>query len=332
MPEQRRPSPAVSVVMPVHNARPYLEQSVGSVLGQTFRDFELVILENGSTDGSGAVLRAFAEREPRIRLLETPDALGMTGSSNMVASQARAEVIVRMDADNLSHPRRLERQVEVFDRHPEVTLVGTLCEGIDEAGRRVRPRDRWGLTRRATESPFPHGSSAFRRAAFEAVGGYREGSEGWEDLDLFQRLAEVGRVIVLPCSLCGVRFHGRSTTARMPVERALRVAAAKDRVLSERFPGAVGPARSQNDRKIDVLYTREARRLWGGGRPTLLRQLSAHGLIGRLPRRPWLLAWAVWGRLSPGSLRLALRLWIRARDRAAGRRLPQGEPVEWRFG
>lgn len=117
----------------------------------------------------------------------------------------------------------------------------------------------------------------------------------------------------------------------MPVQRFLRVAAAKDLVVSERFP-ELGPPRSQHDRVADVLYEREASGLWSGERPALLGQLAARGLVGRLWRRVWLLAWAGWGRVSPGSLRLALRLWISARDRAAGRRLPDGEPVEWRYG
>src|SRR4051794_40570790 len=109
MPEP--PSPAVSVVMPVHNARPYLAESIGSVLDQTLRDFELVIVENGSTDGSDRVVRDFAEREPRIRPLERARRLGSGTASNLAISHARADVIARMDADDVSHPLRLERQL-----------------------------------------------------------------------------------------------------------------------------------------------------------------------------------------------------------------------------
>jgi glycosyltransferase involved in cell wall biosynthesis len=317
--------------MPVHNARPYLEESVGSILAQTFGDFEVVILENGSTDGSSDVLRRFAERDPRIRLLEAPHALGRAGSSNGVVAPARAPLIARMDADDVSHPRRLERELEVLDRHPEATLVGTLYEGIDRAGRRVRPRDRSLLTRRSTESPFPHGTSAFRRTAFDEIGGYREECDGWEDLDLLHRLGQVGRVFVIPRELYSVRFHAGSTHWRMPVQRFLHVAAAKDRVLAERFPER-GRQRSQDDRVADVLYEREASGLWSGARPALFRQLAARGLVRRLGRRAWLLPWAGWARISPGSLRLALRVWISARDRAAGRRLSDAEAVEWRYG
>jgi glycosyltransferase involved in cell wall biosynthesis len=303
--------PAVSVIMPVYNARPYLEQSVGSILAQSFGDVEFLILENGSTDGSGALLHTMAEREPRIRLFQSPRPLGSAGSSNLLASHARAAVIARMDADDVSHPHRLERQLEVLERHPEAVLVGTLFEGIDQAGRRVQPRDRSKLMRQSAAYPFPHGAIAFRREAFERVGGYREEREGWEDLDLIRRLAEVGQVLVLPGALYAFRFHRRSMTARTEVQPAMEGAAASE---------------------IEALYLREASRLWSGERPALLGELVARRLVRRLGRRAWLLAWAGWARLSPGSLRLMLRTWIRARDRAAGRRLPDGEPVEWQFG
>jgi glycosyltransferase involved in cell wall biosynthesis len=317
--------PAVSVVMPVRNAAPYLEESVGSILAQTFADFELVVLENGATDGSGEVLRALAARDPRIRLSETAAALGRAGSSNGVVQRSRAPVIVRMDADDVSHPRRLERQLEVLRRQPDVVLVGTLYAGIDRNGRRVRPRDRASLMRHSTESPFPHGTTALRRRAFDQVGGYREECEGWEDLDLLHRLSRLGRVLVIPDALYSARFHSGSVHSRMPVQRFLQVATAKDRVVSQRFPGR---ARSVDDCAADVLYEREASVLWSGERPALLRQLADR----RLRSRASLLAWAAWARVSPRSLRAVLRLIIAGRDRVAGLRLPSREWVEWRYG
>ena len=138
-------------------------------------------------------------------------------------------------------------------------------------------------------------------------------------------------MFVIPQELYAVRFHAGSTHSRMPVQRFLRVAAAKDRVVFERFPDS-GPPRSEDARAVDVLYEREASRLWSGERPALLGQLAARGSFGRLGRRVRLLVWAAWGRVSPGSLRLGLRLWISACDRVASRRLPDGELVEWRYG
>jgi glycosyltransferase involved in cell wall biosynthesis len=321
--------PAVSVVMPVHNARPYLEYSVGSVLDQTFPDLELVILENGSSDGSGELLRTLAEHDSRIRLFREPGTLGRAGSSNLVVSHARADVIARMDADDVSHSTHLERQLEALRSRPDAVLAATLYEGIDGAGHGIRPRDRSRLLRKGTESPFPHGSCTFRRGAFERVGGYREEHEGWEDLDFLQRLGQIGALLVLPWALYYVRHHSDSAHRGMSTERFVSVATTKGQVLARRFPDA---ARSPDDRTIDALYEREAEQLWSGRRPTLLRQLTARGLAPRLGRRAWLLVWAGWGCLSPGSLRLALRLRTWARDRTAGRNLNDREVVEWRYG
>src|SRR2546426_1979314 len=83
-------SPSISIVMPVHNALPYLDESIGSILGQTFTDFEFVILDDASTDGSNAALRRWARKDGRIRLYEGRRKLGLTGSSNFVVTKARA--------------------------------------------------------------------------------------------------------------------------------------------------------------------------------------------------------------------------------------------------
>src|SRR3954452_11229500 len=111
-------TPRVSVVMPVRNAMPYLDIAAESILGQTFQNFEFVILDDGSTDGSTERLREWAMRDPRIRLLEEKHNLGPALSSERVARAARAPVVARMDADDVSHPRRLEEQLDVLDNFP----------------------------------------------------------------------------------------------------------------------------------------------------------------------------------------------------------------------
>jgi hypothetical protein len=137
---------------------------------------------------------------------------------------------------------------------------------------------------------------------------------------------------VIPCALYLVRFRPGSVHTGMPVDRFLEVAAAKDQVVARRFPRDGGVRRTADDRTLDALYEREATRLWSGRRPVLLGQIVSRGLVQRSRRRARLVAWAAWGRLSPSSLRLAARLWIRGRDHAAGRLLRDGHAVEWRFG
>jgi glycosyltransferase involved in cell wall biosynthesis len=318
--------------MPVHNASPFLDASISSILGQTFSDLELVILENGSTDDSRARAREWAGRDSRVRLLEEDERLGLVNSSNRVVEATRAPIVARMDADDVSHPERLERQLAVFAGSEGAAAVGTLYDGIDRRGRPVRPRDRSLLARRTTEAPFPHGSVMFRRSAFEAIGGYRCESDGWEDLDLLQRLAEVGRVLVLPDPLYRVRYHVASTSMSVPSVAVRRNAVGKARVTAGRFGAHPGPSIYADDTGAGRLYLREAMRLWAGERPALLRELRLRDLRERPLRRVPLLAWGAWARVSPGTLRSVLRLWIRARDARHARALPDGRPVEWRFG
>src|SRR6185503_4659911 len=204
--------PLISVVMPVYNALPFLDDSINSILTQTFRDFEFVIFDDASTDGSVERLRQWAARDRRIRLYEGKTPLGLSGSSNAVVAQARASIVARMDADDIAHPDRLRHQWQVIESRPDVAVVGTLCIGIDADGREVRPRDRWRLLRRSGYIPFPHGSAMFRREVFDKVGGYGECAEGGEDQQLFSRMARHGRIVTLPDVLYSYRYHSNNAT------------------------------------------------------------------------------------------------------------------------
>ena len=106
----------LSIVMPVKNAMPFLDVAIASIIDQSFADFELVIGNDGSTDGSTELLRDWAQRDPRIRLLERIDSGGPVGSSNWVANAAKALIVARMDADDIALPHRLERQLDVVQR------------------------------------------------------------------------------------------------------------------------------------------------------------------------------------------------------------------------
>lgn len=330
-------SPLVSFVMPVHNARPFLDESIGSVLNQTFADFEFVILDDASNDGSTEALREWARRDARIRLYESARNLGPAGSSNFVVEQARARLVARMDADDVSYPERLRRQWEVLERHPEVALVGTLYEGIDERGRRVRPRDRWRLSRGTIQPPFPHGSVLFRREVFEAVGGYRGECDGWEDQDLFLRMRRRARVVTINEPLYLYRFRSNSTTVcagakAVGLRRRCLAEALRGRDYTRLLEGAgcndddVDPAAL-----ADALYLRGSMLLWAGHTPRVLGEAWRHKSFGSGTRALRTLVWASWAEVSPASLRLFLRTIIRARDLLAGRRVRNGEVYEWRL-
>jgi glycosyltransferase involved in cell wall biosynthesis len=304
-------NPLISVVMPVYNALPFLDESIRSILEQTFSNFEFVILDDASTDGSVARLREWANRDQRINLHESDRRLGLSGSSNAVVERARAAIVARMDADDIAHPDRLMRQWNTFDRHPDVALVGTLCNGIDASGRVVRPRDRWRLVRRSSYIPFPHGSAMFRREVFDRVGGYDEAAAGGEDQDLFLRMAACARVVTLPDVLYSYRYHSNNATL---------------------FNGkrAVAEDHSENGQALAAFYMLGAMRLWAGDPPMLLAPMLKKKALKWNPKTFMILVSAIWGHLSPPTLRVFLRSSIRARDLLASVRVKDGRPYEWR--
>jgi glycosyltransferase involved in cell wall biosynthesis len=316
----------LSVVMPVRDLARYVDAAVASILGQTYADFEFVIRDDGSTDGTREILRLWAARDPRIRFFEGEVSLGPAESSNFVVRHAIGELVARMDGDDIAHPDRLRRQIEVLDGHPEACLVGSLFEGIDEQGRRVRPRDRSRLVARTPFAPFPHGSIMFRRDAFEAAGGYRAAADFWEDLDLYRRLAQVGELIVIPAALYRHRsspLSTRLTSSRAAVERSIDD-------MYRRVAGEGGRPGRGPRLKPDVWLSLGSTLLWAGRRPGVLLPLLRRGAIGLDGRSLAIVAWALWAELSPKTLRYCLRLATRHRDRRMRGRFHEDGVYRWR--
>lgn len=163
-------SPAITVLMPVFNARDYLAESLESVLGQSFGDFELLVIDDGSADGTGDYFAALAD--PRVRVLRNDRNLGLTRSLNRGLDAATGRYIARMDADDIAEPRRLERQVELLSAHSSVGIVGSGRRLIDEGGRSVAearavPDDlgiRWKCL---LGNPFAHPTVMLRREVLD---------------------------------------------------------------------------------------------------------------------------------------------------------------------
>jgi glycosyltransferase involved in cell wall biosynthesis len=304
-------NPQISVVMPVHNALPFLDESIKSILGQTLKDFEFVILDDASTDGSTELLREWARRDARIKIHESRKRLGLSGSSNAVVLKAQASIVARMDADDVAHPDRLRRQLNIIEGCTDISVIGTLCNGIDASGRVVRPRDRWRLVRRSTYVPFPHGSAMFRREAFDAVGGYDEKAVRAEDQDLFSRMATKGRVVTLPDILYSYRYHSSNAT-----------------LLNGKL--AVAENHSQNGHALAAFYMLGAMQLWAGDPPMLLQTMLEKKSLRWNFKTLMVLASALWGHVNPPTLRAFLRLSIHTRDLLAGVRVKDGRAYEWR--
>lgn len=206
-------SVTVSVVMGVQDAGEYLAPTMESVLAQEHVDMELVAVDDGSKDGSADVLRAFALRDPRVRILRQ-ERLGLTEALIRGCSEARGRYVARQDAADLSLPGRLARQERALDADPGLAFVSCWTEVRGprmeylytrrDSGRAREPADIVvEESGRAALSDLPthHGSVMFRRDVYEQVGGYRREFYLAQDHDLWYRMAEAGRYQVLPEAL-----------------------------------------------------------------------------------------------------------------------------------
>ena len=218
--ETLRPAaPRVTVLLPVYEAERFLAEAVESILAQTQRDFELLAIDDGSRDGSAAILDAYARRDPRVRVVRRPHA-GLVATLNEGLALARGELIARMDADDVALPDRLERQLARLDLESALVCIGGGFAVIDAAGRtidRVFPAcDHAAILARALcgESSISHSAATYRRDAVRALGGYDESARLVEDLDLWLRLAEVGTLANLPELVSRVRHHEGSLSER----------------------------------------------------------------------------------------------------------------------
>jgi len=194
-------TPAVSVLLPAYNAAPYLPEALASLRAQELADWELVAVDDGSTDGTDEILAAAAAADARVRLLRQPHQ-GLVAALNAGLAASRAPLVARMDADDRMHPDRLRRQVAYLQADPGVALVSCLVECFPRAAIQegLQRYEQW-LNSLVTpeeiardlfvESPLVHPSVTFRRAAVMDVGGYQE--HGWaEDYDLWLRLHLAG--------------------------------------------------------------------------------------------------------------------------------------------
>jgi len=217
---------AVSVLLPVRNAAPWLASSLASLWRQSLRSFEVIAVDDGSTDGSGERLDREARRERRLRVLHTA-ALGLPAALNTALAAASAPLVARHDADDVSHRDRLALQAQFLAVDPGATVVGTRVRlfpqgAIGDGMRRWAAWHNSLLTHEAMvrelliDSPLAHGTAMVRRDALIEAGGWND--RGWaEDLDLWVRLAGRGaRFAKLPRALYGWRQHAASSTRTDP--------------------------------------------------------------------------------------------------------------------
>ena len=209
----------VSVILPVRDGGAYLEAAVASILAQTLRDLELLVIDDGSCDGAAAALRPLAARDDRLRVLSNPG-VGLVAALNFGLAQARAPLVARMDADDVALPERLARQVAFLDRNLGVALVGAQVAFIDASGALTGERTHFPTDPAAVAAALltrgcvvKHPSVVARREALLQAGGYRAALAKAEDYDLWLRLAERARLANLPEVLLDYRVHPEQVSA-----------------------------------------------------------------------------------------------------------------------
>jgi glycosyltransferase involved in cell wall biosynthesis len=239
--------PRVSVVLSVHNGAADLAKAVDTILTQTFADFELIAIDNGSTDGSAAVLDGL--RDARVRVIHQED-MGLAAALNRGIALARGRYIGRQDHDDWAKPTRLEKQVAFLEANPECAMVGTcaeIWEGSQKTGRvHDHPTDNAALQFDLLfDNPFVHSSILLRKSALDVLGCYSTDSERQppEDYELWSRIARRYRVANLPERLTTYREVPNSMSRRRPASYLDKIIM----ISAENLAAAVGADRPNHD-------------------------------------------------------------------------------------
>jgi hypothetical protein len=210
----------VSVILPVWNGERFLAEAVESVLSQTMEAIELLLIDDGSTDGTEEIARDFARRDRRVRVVRLGRS-GIADALNAGIARARGRYIARMDADDISHPSRLAKQIAYLDANTDCVAVGSAVEVIDEGGdfvgTRTYPRGHSEITHKmisGLSNALAHPTVVTRTEALLSVGGYRRDRVPSEDLDLWIRLSQIGKLANMSEQLLSYRRHRDTISVR----------------------------------------------------------------------------------------------------------------------
>ena len=187
--------PRISVIMSVYNSERFLREAVDSILSQTFRDFEFIIINDGSSDSSLNILKKYAEQDNRILLINQEN-IGLTKSLNKAIELTNGELIARMDADDISRPERFAQQVAYLDSNPDCVALGCEVMQVDMDGDPICPMD-IPLSHEKIEAllltgnggAIRHPAVMLRRETLITIGKYRDKFQTAQDLDLFLRFS-----------------------------------------------------------------------------------------------------------------------------------------------
>jgi glycosyltransferase involved in cell wall biosynthesis len=211
-------SPRVTVMVANYNTARYLPECLDSLLNQTYQDFEVLIIDDGSTDNSLEICQKYVADDVRFRLMRLESNQGLTYARHVGLRESKGKYIAILDADDLATPSRLQRQVEYLEAHPDVILLGSYYSIVDEEGQIHRRRKkvptndieiRWKLT---FGNCLIHSTIIYRREAALKCGGYDLNIKRGEDIELHSKLIAYGKAAVLPEVLACWRSHKKSMT------------------------------------------------------------------------------------------------------------------------
>jgi glycosyltransferase involved in cell wall biosynthesis len=227
-------SPLVSVIMPAYNAESYIDKAISSILGQTFADFELIIIDDNSSDKTASIIEKYKKKDRRIVVLHNTTNLKMAKALNSGIKIARGKYIARMDSDDWSFPYRLEKQVLFIQKHLKVGILGGSMEIIDKEGKKIGRRD-YALSNKEIRrklfrySPFCHPLIMIRKTFLDKVGYYDPIYNPAEDYDLYFRVGEVSEFANLPDVLIKYRIVDNSMTTGSTKKMELQTIAIRNK-------------------------------------------------------------------------------------------------------
>jgi len=205
-------APTISVLMPIYNCEKYLGEAINSVLEQTYKDFEFIIVNDGSTDGTSKILSIYAKSDSRIKIVDQINS-GIVVALNRGLSEAKGDWVFRMDGDDVALPTRFEAQVAAIKNNPSLVLLGGWCQMINQDGIPLKIhkyRQKHHELVHCLESSkafFPHASACFPRKTVLEIGAYRERFRHSEDTDLWLRLSEIGEIACINEVVLKLRKH-----------------------------------------------------------------------------------------------------------------------------
>jgi glycosyltransferase involved in cell wall biosynthesis len=217
--------PEISVLMSVYNGEAFLNKAIDSILTQSFTDFEFIIINDGSTDGSSAILKNYARQDSRIILIEQSNQ-GLIAALNTGLQSAKTNLIARMDADDIALPDRLKIQKNHMDINPNILALGSSVIIIDETDRAkgtitYPQKDKVKNYSLHQGSPLAHPAVMMRKNAILSIGGYRSAYKHAEDYDLWLRLLKIGDIDNIQTPLLQYREHSQKISVQNAQQQAL---------------------------------------------------------------------------------------------------------------